>query len=153
MSRISVLVADDNRPIRELLTSALAEYFRVFPPVADGRALIEAALRRRPDVIVSDVSMPVLDGIAAMRLLKTLGCQAPFVMVSADYEVGPECLAAGAAAFVCKEDIGRDLVPAVTAAWASNAVSPALPDRRRDPIERRQRRPTSSSGAGTAIRR
>ncbi len=67
MSRISVLLADDNRVIRDMLASSLAEHFSVFAPVADGQALVEAALRRRPDVIVSDVSMPVLDGIAAMR--------------------------------------------------------------------------------------
>jgi CheY-like chemotaxis protein len=113
MSRISVLVADDNRPIRELLTSTLAEHFRVFPAVADGRALIDAVSRRRPDVIVSDVSMPVLDGIAAMRLLKTLGCRARFVMVSAEREAGSACLEAGAEAFVCKDDLGSELVPAV----------------------------------------
>lgn len=118
MSRLSVLVADDNRPIRQMLASALGEHFRVFPPVADGRALIEVALRRSPDVIVSDVDMPGLGGIAAMHLLKALGCTAPFVMVSADDQVGPACLDAGAAAFVSKVDVGRRLIPAVTEAWA-----------------------------------
>lgn len=123
MSRLSVLVADDNRPIRELLTAALAEHFRVFPPVADGRALVETVLSRCPDVIVSDVDMPLLGGIAAMRLLKALGCTAPFVLISADDRLAPECLEAGAAAFVCKVDVAGSLIPAVSAAWAAGRPS------------------------------
>jgi CheY-like chemotaxis protein len=118
MSQISVLVADDNRPIRELLSSALKQHFKVLPPVADGRQLVEAALAHMPDVIVSDVAMPVLDGLEALSLLKMLGCASAFVMVSADSHVGSACLNAGADAFVCKDDIGGKLVPAVLAAAA-----------------------------------
>jgi CheY-like chemotaxis protein len=116
MSHISVLVADDNRPIRELLWAALREHFEVLQPVADGRQLVESVLARTPDVVVSDVGMPVLGGIEALRLLKKLGCTSVFVMVSADSAVGRACLDAGADAFVCKDDIGLNLVPAVLAA-------------------------------------
>jgi CheY-like chemotaxis protein len=115
MSRISVLVADDNAPIRQLLTRVLAEHFRVYPPVPEGRALVDAALARKPDVIVSDVDMPVLDGIAAMVLLKQLGCHAPFVMVSADDALERECLDAGAAAFVSKDRVRNELAAIVGA--------------------------------------
>jgi two-component system, NarL family, response regulator DesR len=153
MSRISVQLADDNRPIRDLIAAALTERFRVFPPVADGRALVEAVLRRRPDVIVSDVNMPVLDGIAAMQVLKALGCPAPFVMVSAERGARRECLEAGAAEFVCKEDVGWDLVRAVSRASASKLM-PRLPRvPRLEPPAPRRMRATSSSAAGTATRR
>ncbi len=121
MSHISVLVADDNRPIRELLSAALREHFDVLEPVANGRQLVESVLARTPDVIVSDVGMPVLGGIEALRLLKKLGCTSVFVMVSADATVGPACLDAGAEAFVCKDNVGLDLVPAVLAALHGRA--------------------------------
>ncbi len=113
MSRIRVLVADDHGPTRELLTAALAEHFAVLPPAANGRQLVDEALRQFPDVVVSDVHMPVLGGVAAMRLLRRLGCMVPFVMISADADVGPDCLDAGAAAFVGKEVAGRELVPTI----------------------------------------
>jgi CheY-like chemotaxis protein len=112
MPRISVLVADDNGPIRQLLATTLARHFKVLPTVADGRALVEAAIARRPDVIVSDVNMPMLDGIEAMRVLKQLGCRSAFVLVSAESQLAPHCLELGAAAFVSKERV-EDLVPTV----------------------------------------
>ena len=123
MSRFSVLIADDNGPVRELLAAALREHFTVHRPVANGKQLVEAALARTPDVVVSDVWMPVLGGLDAMRALKQLGCTTPFVMISADSDIGPDCLAAGAAAFVCKVDVERDLVPAIAAALEQAAVA------------------------------
>ncbi len=133
MSRISVLVADDNPPIRKALVDALRMHFTVFRPAADGRQLVEAALARRPDVIVSDVWMPALNGIEAMRALRQMGRTVPFVMVSASPDIGLECLEAGAAAFVCKTEIERDLVAAVLAAFAGGTypcpppLAPGLP--------------------------
>jgi CheY-like chemotaxis protein len=102
-------------PIRQLLTRILAEHFRVYSPVADGRALVEAALARKPDVIVSDVDMPVLGGLAAMVLLKQLGCRASFVMVSADDAVEGECVDVGAAAFLSKDRVSKELAAIVGA--------------------------------------
>jgi CheY-like chemotaxis protein len=128
MSRLSVLVADDNAPIRQLLTRILAEHFRVYPPVADGRALVEAALARKPDVVVSDVDMPVLGGIAAMVLLKQLGCRASFVMVSADDAFEGECLDAGAAAFVSKDRMSRELAAIVAAVARTGLLHACEPE-------------------------
>ena len=135
MSRISVLVADDNEPVRELLSAMLRRHFTVHKSVANGRQLVDAVLARKPDVIVSDVWMPVLGGIEAMRALRELGRTTPFIMVSADADVGPDCLAAGADAFVCKVNVERDLVPAVLAAAAHTEV----------PV-RRAARPSTQAG-------
>jgi len=118
MAKISVMVADDNAPIREMLTVALGRQFDVIACVENGRQLVDAVLTREPDVIVSDVWMPVLDGIGALRILRDLGRTTPFVMVSADSTVAPHCMKAGAARFVCKVDLERDLAPAVRAAMA-----------------------------------
>jgi len=113
----SVLVADDNAPIREMLATALRRHFVVLRSVENGRQLVDAVLEREPDVVVSDVWMPVLDGIEAMRVLRDLGRTTPFVMVSADSDAEPHCLKAGAAAFISKVDAIHDLVPAVRAAF------------------------------------
>ncbi len=116
MSRISVLLADDNRAIREMLTAFLRDHFDVRGVVANGRDLLNAALQCHPDVIVCDVWMPVLGGLEAMKALRQLGHRTPVVMISADRDVADDCVKAGAAAFVCKMDVERDLVPAVQAA-------------------------------------
>ncbi len=124
MSRISVVLADDNRPIREMLTSFLRQHFDVRKTVENGRQLLDATLQSTPDVIVCDVWMPVLGGLEAMRALRQLGDRTPVVMISADREVGADCVTAGAAAFVCKMDIERDLVPAIHAAAMRVALLP-----------------------------
>jgi len=124
MAKISVLVADDNAPIREMLAHALGRHFDVIESVQNGRQLVDAVLRREPDVVVSDVWMPVLGGVEALRILRDLGRTTPFVMVSADSEVASWCLKAGAARFVCKGDLERDLVPAIRAAVSSRSWDP-----------------------------
>ncbi|MGE5358525.1 MAG: response regulator [Bacteroidales bacterium] len=137
MSQITVLVADDNGPIRELLTTALAAHFTVRRSVGDGKQLVEAAIRHHCDVIVTDVWMPVLNGIEALRILREMGRTTPCVMISADADVGPDCLAAGANAFVCKLDLEQSLVAAVAAAAAGTPFLPSpvnAPARRDDAI-------------------
>jgi DNA-binding NarL/FixJ family response regulator len=110
-----VLVADDCPDMLDLLLCELRGQFSIHSAVPNGRQLVEAALSRRPDVIVSDVNMPVLGGVGAMRALQDCGLNTPFVMVSADLGCVPGCLAAGAAGFVFKADAGTELVAAVLA--------------------------------------
>ncbi len=126
MSQITVLLADDNGPVREVLANALRAHFTLCEPVANGKQLVEAALARTPDVIVSDVWMPVLGGLEALQILRDLGRTTPFVMVSADLDIAPDCLAAGACAFVSEADVGHHLVPAVVAAANSVTYSASL---------------------------
>jgi CheY-like chemotaxis protein len=114
------VVADDNAFIRDLLASELRTRFSVKKAVANGQQLVGAALAGTPDVIVSDVSMPVLGGVAAMLALRSLGRNIPFVMVSADPDHADECLRQGAAAFVYKRDLLSELIPAVLAAIAGS---------------------------------
>ena len=77
MKRARVLLADDHRLVAEGLKSILAAEFDVAGVVADGRALILAAKALRPDVIVSDVTMPELNGIEALEELKKHGPRRP----------------------------------------------------------------------------
>jgi CheY-like chemotaxis protein len=121
-----VLLADDNPPMLLMLEVELSRLFAVAGAVPDGRRLVAAALAATPDVIVSDLSMPGLDGLEAMRMLRELGHRVPFVIVSADPDAEAECLSSGAAAFVPKQDIATALVPTIIRVLAGSP----LPSRR-----------------------
>ena len=70
MSRPRVLLADDHRMVAEGVKRLLEVEFELVAVVEDGRELVEAAQRLRPDVIVADITMPHLNGIDALRQLK-----------------------------------------------------------------------------------
>jgi CheY-like chemotaxis protein len=111
-----VLIADDCEDMREFLADSLRSRFSVDRQVGNGRCLIEAVLARPPDVIVSDLNMPVLGGLGALVALRELGCDIPFIVVSAEPGMAGDCLALGALGFVTKLDASRELIPAVLAA-------------------------------------
>ena len=68
--RPRVLLADDHRMVAEGLKSLLSTEFELVGVVEDGRALVEAAQKLRPDIIVADITMPHLNGIEALVQLK-----------------------------------------------------------------------------------
>jgi len=70
MSKARVLIADDHPVVLEALVSLLKDSFEIVAAVIDGNLLVEAATRLRPDVIVTDISMPGLNGIEALKRLK-----------------------------------------------------------------------------------
>ena len=74
MGRPSVLIADDHTIVAEGLVKLLSRRFDVVATVADGTALIEAAERLRPDIIVADLNMPSVSGLEALEQLKTARC-------------------------------------------------------------------------------
>src|SRR5437868_7365871 len=80
--KIRVLLADDHQMFLAGLKKLLDEDFEVVGAVEDGRALREAALRLHPDVIVADISMPLLNGIDAVRALKAEGCKAKVIFLT-----------------------------------------------------------------------
>jgi CheY-like chemotaxis protein len=71
--RTRVVVADDHSRMREAIANALSRSFDVIATVADGREAVAAALQQDPDVVVLDVTMPVLDGFGAARELVRRG--------------------------------------------------------------------------------
>jgi CheY-like chemotaxis protein len=73
-------------------------------------------MARHPDIIVSDVSMPLVIGLEAMRELRARGLDIPFVLLSTYSVAAAEYIREGAIAFVDKIDIGYELEPAVIAA-------------------------------------
>ena len=116
--RPRLLLADDHLATAELVTALLEPEFDVIAHVRDGRTLISAAERLSPDVIVSDISMPGLDGItaAAVILRKNPGLPIVFMTVHGDPHMVERGLAVGARGYVLKVVAGDDLVPAVRAA-------------------------------------
>jgi DNA-binding NarL/FixJ family response regulator len=112
------VLADDHLETAELLRALLQAEFDVVACVRDGRKLVSAAERLSPDVIVSDISMPGLDGIAAASVILARNPAARIIFVTVHGDpVMVECgLAAGALGYVLKGAAGDDLIPAVRAA-------------------------------------
>ena len=118
MYRARLLLADDHPETRALLRALLAPEFDVIAEVGDGLELVSAAGLLSPDVIVTDISMPGLDGIEAAILIrgKSPAARIVFVTVHGDPTLVDLALASGALGYVRKLAAGDDLVPAVYAA-------------------------------------
>ena len=118
MSQPRLLLADDHAGTAELLRGLLEPEFDVIALVQDGLALVTAAERLSPDVIVSDISMPGLDGIsaAAAILRRNPAARIVFVTVHTDPILVKRGFEAGALGYVAKSAAGEELVPAVHAA-------------------------------------
>ena len=104
MKRPTVLLADDHKIILEGLRSLLEPEFEIAGAVEDGRAMLAAAKRSQPDVIVVDVSMPLLNGIEAVRQLKKSGSRAKviFLTMHPDVSYAAKAFEAGASGYVLK---------------------------------------------------
>ena len=129
MKRPRVLLADDHRMVAEGLKSLLSDEFELLGVVEDGRALVEAARKLRPDVIVADITMPHLNGIDALVRLKSDEIQVPVVFLTMHVEVAyaRRALEAGAAGYVLKHSAPAELVTAIRAALDGRTyVSPAV---------------------------
>jgi len=113
--RARVLLADDHTIVAEGLESLLSEDFDLVGTVRDGAALLEAARRLRPDVIVTDISMPRMNGLDALRELRREGIDARIVILTmhADPQLALEALRGGAAAYLLKHSAGDELIAAV----------------------------------------
>jgi DNA-binding NarL/FixJ family response regulator len=115
MALTKVLLADDHVIVAQGLASLLKESFDLVGTVRDGRALLDAAEQLKPDVIVTDISMPLLNGLDACRQLKSNGIEAKVVILTmhADPHMAAEAFRAGASGFVLKQSAGEELVQAI----------------------------------------
>ena len=115
LSKIRVLLADDHGGVLDTVARLLVPEFDVVGAVTDGYGLLSAAERLKPDVVIVDISMPILNGIEAVRRLKESGSQARVVFLtvheSSDYVRA--ALATGALGYVVKPRLGVDLSVAI----------------------------------------
>ena len=115
-----VLLGDDHPALLKAEIDLLSGHFDVIGTAADGAALVSEACRLHPDVIVTDISMPILNGIEAVHKLRELGSTAKFVFVTVHSaeEFVEAGMKAGALGYVRKFWLKLHLVPAIKAALA-----------------------------------
>lgn len=147
MRRPRVLVAEDHRLLREAFVKLLEPHCDVVGAVADGRALLEAAPKLRPDVVVVDIAMPLLNGLDAARQLKRSmpSVKVIFLTVSEDPDLAAEAFRAGGSAFLLKNSAASELLQAI--ADVMQGRSYVTPLATRDMVDNLLRRPESSPGA------
>ena len=127
MDKLRVLLADDHQPFLNMVVELLVSVYEVVGRVPDGQSLIHAACLLKPDVILTDISMPILSGIDASQQLSDSGCLAKIVFLTAhsDIDFVDACMATGALGFVIKSRVMIDLLPAVQEALAGRIfISP-----------------------------
>lgn len=115
MKRARVLLADDHKIVAAGLKGILEPEFELVGTVQDGRALLKAARELRPDVIVVDISMPLLNGIEAVRQLKNANDRAKvvFLTMHPDVTYASRAFEAGASGYVLKHSAPTELVTAI----------------------------------------
>lgn len=122
MSKPRVLLADDHALVLEGFKKLLEDHCHVVGSVEDGRSLLDAAKRLRPDIVVLDISMPQLNGLDAARRLRKIIPQARmiFVTVHADPDYVNQAFKAGASAYLLKRSAGSELSLAIEAVKNGN---------------------------------
>ncbi len=114
-SRPRILIADDHAIFAETLRAYLEKTFTVIGTVADGRAMLQEAIRLRPDVVVADVSMPLLNGLDSARRIREQAPKVTFVFLTMldDANLAAAALELGRVAFVLKSCGGEEVLKAV----------------------------------------
>jgi DNA-binding NarL/FixJ family response regulator len=115
MTSTRVLLADDHELVRAAFEKLLAGECEVVGHVADGRSLVTAAEELKPDVIVLDIGMPVLNGLEAGRLIKQSApdVKLVFLTMHEDADVAAEAFRAGASAYLLKRSAPSELLTAI----------------------------------------
>src|SRR3981189_1066365 len=110
-----LLLADDHAIFSDALRLYLDKDFDIVGVVSDGRTLVDEAIRIKPDVIIADVGMPLLNGLDAARRIKELAPKTKFIFLTMqdDPNLAAAALELGAIAFVLKHSAGPELLKAI----------------------------------------
>ncbi len=119
-NRVRVLVADDNTAVRDTVIQILGDEFEVVGAVADGRALVDAEDKLRPDIGIIDISMPLMNGLIAAAEIRKRGSDMKivFLTVNEDCDFVRAAFEAGALAYVVKRQMATDLIIALKEAMS-----------------------------------
>jgi DNA-binding NarL/FixJ family response regulator len=130
MRRPTVLLADDHAIVTDGLARILtAAHFDVVGAVRDGQPLLDAAARLRPDLIITDLSMPGLSGLDALARLRAAHVQSRVIVLTMhhDADLATDAIRSGASGFLLKEASGDELLTAVRHALDGKVyISPAV---------------------------
>lgn len=124
-----VLLADDHRMVAEGIASLVSKDYDLLDVVGDGEALFESAVKHQPDVIVTDVSMPKVGGIEAVKRLMSAGHDIPVIFMTVHNEPATvrEAIQSGARGYVLKAAAGEELLKALQEVCSGRVyVSPEL---------------------------
>jgi len=139
VASIRVLLADDHVQLLAELRVRLAEVFDIVGAVEDGKQAVDATLQLSPDVLVLDISMPVMNGFQVAARLQDLKCKTKIVILTTyeDEEYIHAAFSSGASAYVIKRCFGTDLATAVREVVHGNTfTSPSLLSQRMKPRSR-----------------
>jgi DNA-binding NarL/FixJ family response regulator len=160
------LLADDHAMVLEGLAGLLRAEFSLAGTVSDGALLLETARKLRPDIIVTDLTMPGVNGLEVLRRLKAEGIPAKVIVLTmhAEASLAADALRAGASGFVVKHAAGKELIAAIHSvvrgeryiapSLASDVVA-ALADGRSprgEPLTTRQREVVSLIAQGRTMK-
>jgi len=147
MKKPRLVLADDHQLLVDGLRKILEPEFEIVETVRDGRAAVEAFERLRPDLLLLDIGLPLLNGIEAARQIKQIAPDARllFVTMHPDRIYVDEALSAGGSGYVLKQSAGRNLVEAIrevlagrvyVCPWIVSGAEPARPIGRLTPRQR-----------------
>jgi DNA-binding NarL/FixJ family response regulator len=118
-SRVRILLVEDFEPFRNLIRILLEGKpgLQIIAEIADGEEAVQKAAELKPTLILLDIGLPSLNGLAAARLIRTLSPDSKilFVTQESSLEVAQEALSLGASGYVVKTRVASDLLPAVEA--------------------------------------
>jgi DNA-binding NarL/FixJ family response regulator len=130
---LRILIADDQADVREGIRSLLERHprFEVCAEAADGEEAVEKTLQYNPDLVILDVSMPVMNGMDAAKMIRQCSPQTPILMVSVHSirELIEEARKIGVQGYVAKAQVGEILVEAIDAILQHQRFFPADPQR------------------------
>jgi DNA-binding NarL/FixJ family response regulator len=147
--RWKVLLADDHKVLTDGLQQLIATKYEVVGAVQNGRELLVAAQEKKPDVIITDLSMPLLNGLDAVRTVRKNGIKSKFIILTmhADISIVVEAFRAGASAYILKHAAVEDLNNALDAVLRGRVyVSPLLPTDIITVLAEAARKPLASEG-------
>ena len=126
-----IIVAEDHAMMLDRVLALLRMHFEVVASVNNGQDLISETQRLSPDVVVTDISMPILNGIAAAVELRKVGSSARvvFLTVHNDTALVEKCFAEGGLGYVHKSRLRSDLIPAIKEALCGRHFVSSVVDR------------------------
>jgi DNA-binding NarL/FixJ family response regulator len=122
VSKVRIVLADDHREMVSIVRSTLGDDFEIVAAVDDGPSALDAVLTLDPDVLITDISMPVMDGLQLAGQLKKSHCRAKIIVLTMhqDSYFVAAALSLGVSGYVTKTLMSSDLIFAIEDALKGN---------------------------------